>query len=231
MSGKGLTEEAAQGFRNISERIGEFFHLFDLSFFVSGFVLLGALTFLQIRLDIWITFPFQQWLKVVAVIIAIYVSGLVAFAAGRLINGRFWRRSLLERRLSESIRLHDLESGAIKAYLGDGSRPHLWRLYIRMWAEVAHRQPESIAYRHLTRYWVMAATYDGVGFALLIWAAILFSSQFPFFTLPLSPWLANISSGLFIGASLLAFNRGAAYYEYQIEDVIAELASMKSPLL
>lgn len=52
MPEKTATEEVAQGVRSVFDRIGEFFHLFDLSFFVSGFVLLGAFAFLYIKLQL-----------------------------------------------------------------------------------------------------------------------------------------------------------------------------------
>lgn len=228
---KSITQEAAQGLRSVFERIGEFFHLFDLSFFVSGSVLFGAFSFLYIKLQLPRTFPFADWVAVVALILGVYVCGLLAFAAGRLLNGKLFRRRVLHHTLLRAIELHDLDSGPIKAYLGDRSIGRIWRLYIRMWAEVAHRQPTSVAYHHLSRYWVMAATYDGVGFAFFVWAIIVFCSQFAMVPSPLSPWLANIGGALLVGAGILALKRGAAYYEYQVEDVVAELATIKAPLL
>jgi hypothetical protein len=228
---KSTPQEAVQGLRSVFERVGEFFHLFDLSFFVSGSVLFGAFAFLYIKLQLSRAFPFADWVAVAALILGVYVCGLLAFAGGRLLNGKLFRRPVLHYTLLEAIELHDLESGVIKAYLGDRSIRRVWRLYIRMWAEVAHRQPTSVAYHHLSRYWVMAATYDGVGFALFVWAIIVFSSQFAMVPSPLSPWLANIGAVLLVGAGILALKRGAAYYEYQVEDVVAELATIKSPLL
>jgi hypothetical protein len=232
---KTATEEVAQGVRSVFDRIGEFFHLFDLSFFVSGFVLLGAFAFLYIKLQLPRTLPIDGWLKVVGVIIAIYVNGLVAFAAGRLLNGKMFRSPALEEDFMDAINIHDLNSGRISDYIENFKdnelRKRTWRLYIRMWAEIAHREPTSIAYRHLTRYWVMAATYDGVGFALWVWAIVLFLTQFSIFTTPLPQWLANIGAFVLAVAGLLSFIRGAAYYKYQVEDVVAELATIKSKLL
>lgn len=229
--GKSAAQETAQGLRDIFERIGEFFHLFDLSFFVSGFMLFGALSFLYLKLQLSLTFPFPNWVAVVTLIINVYVCGLLAFAGGRLLNGKLFRPRVLHRTLSQAIELHDLNSGAIKTYLGDGSIRRVWRLYIRMWSEVAHRYPTSIAYRLLSRYWVMAATYDGVGVALFVWAIVMFSLQFAIVPIPLSPWFANIAAALLFGGGILALQRGAAYYEYQVEEVVAQLATMKSPLL
>lgn len=230
---KGPVQGAAHGLQTIFERIGEFFHLFDLSFFVSGFVLFGSLVFLYLKLHLPHSFPFPipNWTAVVTVIIGVYVCGLLAFAGGRLLNGKLFRRRVLPRTLLNAIKLHNLDSGAIKAYLGDESIGRVWLLYIRMWAEVAHRQPTSIAYHHLTRYWVMAATYDGVGVALFVWAIVVVASQFTVVPTPLSAGLAYICFGLLGGAGILALHRGAAYYEYQVEEVVAELATIKAPLL
>ena len=59
----------------------------------------------------------------------------------------------------------------------------------------------------------MAATYDGVGFALFVWSIVLITSQFAVVPAPLSPWLANIGAAVVVGAGILALQRGAAYYE------------------
>jgi len=77
----------------------------------------------------------------------------------------------------------------------------------------------------------MAASYDGVALALFIWAIVAFISQFKIVPDPLSPWLSNIGAALLVSAGILSLHRGAAYFKYQVEEVIAELATIKTPLL
>src|SRR5258707_6533979 len=148
---KSLTQDASEGLRSVFERVGEFFHLVDLSFFVSGYVLFGAFVFLYVKLQLPRDISFINWIGVVALFIGVYVCGLMAFAGGRQLNRKLFRRFVLSRTLIEAIELHNLDSDLIHAYLGDRSMSRVSRLYIRMWAEVAHRQPTSIAYHHLTR--------------------------------------------------------------------------------
>lgn len=223
----GPAEEVAQGLRSIFDRIGEFFHLFDLSFVVSGASTFGAAVFLYLRSGYARTLPFPKWSTVAAAIIASYICGLLAFAAGRWLNGRFFRPTLLEERLPKAIALHGLTSEVLSSYLPDPtSRAHVWRLYIRMWADIARHEPRSVTFHHLSRYWVMAATYDGVAFSLLIWAAVLLAATCPFIAPQRLGIPAGLSGAVFaVVFAIVAFKRAADYYEYQIEDVVAAIAA------
>jgi hypothetical protein len=227
------TEEIAQGLRSIFDRIGEFFHLFDLSFLVSGASTFAAAAFFYIRAGYSREFPFAQWVGVCAVIIGSYICGLLAFAAGRWLNGNIFRRTLLERRLPEAINIHALSSQTISSYLGQKpERARVWRLYIRMWSEIAQSQSGSVTFQHLSRYWVMAATYDGVGFSLLLWGCVLLLAGCKFFVQnPLSAGL-SIFGALVAGLlALVAFKRAADYYEYQIEDVGASISAAQQKVV
>lgn len=67
--------EVADALKALLGRLGSFFDLFDLSFFVSGSVAVAA-----IRLWVHLAgkqFPFelQGWLKVLTIILACYVGG------------------------------------------------------------------------------------------------------------------------------------------------------------
>jgi len=86
--------------------------------------------YLKLRLPRALSFP--DWAIIVTVIIGVYVCGLLAFAGGRLLNGKMFRRPVLHHTLIEAVELHDLDSGAIKACLADRSIRRVWRLYIRM---------------------------------------------------------------------------------------------------
>src|SRR5688500_1477710 len=89
--------EVTEGFRTIFERIGEFFHLFDLSFLVSGASTFAALTVFYLRVGGPTVFPFASWVGGLALIIGCYICGLMSFAIGRVINGAAFRRSVLKK--------------------------------------------------------------------------------------------------------------------------------------
>jgi hypothetical protein len=95
--------EAAEGVRSLFSRLGEFFHIFDLSFLVSGATTLGALLFLHYRLGFSADFPFSGWVAGFGLIIASYVCGLVSFSAGRALNTQLFRKRLLSDYLRDAI--------------------------------------------------------------------------------------------------------------------------------
>lgn len=228
---KGVSGDVASGLGSIFVRIGEFFHIFDLSFFVGGASTFGALTFLYLMMGKPRVFPFTAWVGVLALILACYICGLIAFAAGREINGWTFRRYTLHRTLPAALDAHGLSEESIRSYT-TSDKPRLWWLYIRMWSEVAHESSSPVVLQHLMRYWAMAATYDGVAFSFLIWAIVLTALQFQGVAPhPLGRGIGITSLAIALCASLFAFRRGAAYFEYQIEDVVAHFAVSRGPLI
>jgi len=218
---KSPTEEIVSGVRSLFDRIGEFFHIFDLSFFVSGVMTFGALVFVYLRLEYPRDFPFAPWVSVLAIIIACYVCGLIAFAVGRGISGPTFRRNKLEITLPRALDAHDLKDDVINRYRGEKEK-WLWWLYIRMWSDLAHEKSAPLVLHHLMRYWAMAATYDSVAFSFVVWAFALIAMQFDFITAkPIGHGIGTIGALLCLAAAFFAFRRGANYYEYQIEDVVA----------
>ncbi|HVR09632.1 MAG TPA: hypothetical protein VMW75_16420 [Thermoanaerobaculia bacterium] len=229
-------KQVAEGLRSILERIGAFFHIFDLSFFVSGSLTFGALAFLYVMAGAPRKFPFADWVGVIALVVCCYVCGLISFAAGRAVNGRLFRSRTLETRLGEALSKHNVSSPLIDRYLGKAPaaapRGDPWRLYIRMWAEIAHTRPQSAGYNLLSRYWVMAATYDGVAISFVVWAlVVLLLADGAIAQRPFTMLFAAGSAALLCCLALLAFRQGANYYEYQIEDLVAEFAVESEPLL
>ncbi|HEX8693854.1 MAG TPA: hypothetical protein VF746_15640 [Longimicrobium sp.] len=229
--GKTASGEIAAGLGSIFSRIGEFFHIFDLSFFVGGASSFAALSFLYLMMRKPQVFPFSPWVGVLALIVACYICGLIAFAVGREISGRTFRKSTLHRTLPVALAAHGLTEESITSYT-TGDKPRFWWLYIRMWSEVAHEPSSPIVLQHLMRYWAMAATYDGVAFSFLVWAAVLFAVQFRGVApQPIGHGLGITGALLCIGAAFFAFRRGAVYFEYQIEDVVAHFAVSRGHLV
>jgi hypothetical protein len=230
-NGSSLTADVSAGVRSIFDRVGEFFHIFDLSFFVAGASSVGALSFLYVMMQKPRGFPFPAWVGVGALIIACYICGLIAFAIGREVSGRWFRRYTLHRTLPTALAAHGLNEDSIAMYTV-GQSPRLWWLYIRMWSEVAHERSAPIVLQHLMRYWAMAATYDAVAFSFLLWAMVLLAAQSAVVApQPLSSRLAISGAAASIAAAIFAFRRGAAYFEYQIEDVVAHFAVSRGRLI
>ena len=110
--------------------------------------------------------------------------------------------------------------------------PRLWWLYIRMWSEVAHDRSAPLVLQHLMRYWAMAATYDAVAFSFLVWAMVLTAAHFHSVApkpIGLGVTIAGVAACLL--AAFFSFRRGADYYEYQIEDVVAHFAVLRASLI
>ena len=226
-----VASEAAEGVRSLFSRLGEFFHIFDLSFLVSGATTLGALLFLRYRLGFSTDFPFSGWIMGFGFIISSYVCGLVSFSAGRALNSKLFCKRVLSDYLRDALRAQEVQGQLIDRYLqaGEPGGFPLWRLYIRLWQQLAENHPKSVAFHHLSRYWAMAATYDGAAVSLLIWAIAV--APMPFFGKSfLSLWLALFAVAALVAAAVLCLRQGAKYYEFQIEDLAAALAVMRSPV-
>lgn len=221
--------EVGEGLRAVFDRIGEFFHLFDLSFLVSGASTFSALAVLYVRLGAPRVFPFAEWVGVFALIIACYICGLMSFAVGRLLNGRWFRRNALSKSLSAAMVGHQIDSVILQGYRRPQSDP--WHLYTRLWQDAAHRAAGSLTLRHLMRYWAMAATFDGLAFSFFVWGvvAILASTGMAEAPLRLSAGVALFV--VFVLLGVVALWQGAKYYEYQIEDIVASLAATKGALV
>ncbi len=224
------SSEVANGARSILNRVGEFFHIFDLSFLVSGAMTLCALICLSHRLGLSFDFPFSVWVEGLGIIIASYVSGLISFSVGRLLNTNLFRKPVLGKILDPALKQQGV-TGPFIDFFRERDRDSaqqkwlLWRLYMRLWQQLAAKHPHSVAFHHLSRYWAMAATYDGLAISLLVWALVV--APVPSLGATLLPFrIAMLAVPIFVAAALLCLWQGAKYYEFQIEDLVAALAVM-----
>lgn len=219
--------DSTKGLQAIFSRLADFFHIFDLSFFVSGVTSLGAFLFLYYRLEFTGGYPFPSWTGVIAFLIASYSFGLISFTIGRFINEKiFYRKNVLANTLWNAIDDQHLQGRIIDRFRI--SKQHnditIWRLYIRLWQELVDKGTNTLALQHLSRYWAMSATYDGVAASLLAWIIVIL--PLPVFNESLlTPWQIILSSAFFLLASFFCLRQASRYYEYQIEDLVAYLAS------
>jgi hypothetical protein len=225
--------ELAESLRLVFEKIGAFFDIFDLSFFVSGAVGLAALW-------MWITFAglnfdyLGGWLQVVAVLAGSYVTGLVCFASGRWLRHAIFRRKedkATDKAVEDLLHAHGLMKDPGLSHYVDPQNTHrgVGRLYVRMWAEMRKTKELANSLTFINRYWVMAATYDGLGFALILWISVVAMSLFemgPLKDLGCTAGIAALVVLLF--AMLATFREAERVWTYQIEELVAAIAAYRN---
>ncbi|WP_019502885.1 hypothetical protein [Pseudanabaena sp. PCC 6802] len=106
------------------------------------------------------------------------------------------------------------------------------RLYTRLWAEV-RQSPDLIAsYTLLNRYWFMAATYDGLATALIVWLIIVIAWSLGLWGInpKLNPFTGITLCGTLVLLTITCWREAERYKRYQIEELVATLAYQKSKL-
>lgn len=161
-----------QTLQKLFAQIADLFDIFDLSFFVSGAFVVAALSWSAETHGLEI----PQWnTEIMYLLLALisYIAGMLCFALGRLA-----RRALRPRaraagpRLTRIIQQHGLaEHEVVRPYMS-GAAPEA--LMARLWAEVRQGKDVETSLALLRRYWVSAATLDGVSTALVGWAVCLY---------------------------------------------------------
>jgi hypothetical protein len=203
-------------------KVGDFFDIFDLSFFVSGSVCLGALLVgnrLGRLIDLSITGAYEA----VAYLIASYVLGLMCFAGGRLMRPK--NPAIFAARFKAAIEDHGL-AAAYGGYFG-GRAGDADRLYNRLWAEMRQNAALAPSFALVRRYWVMAAAYDGMALALVVWWGVL------------GYWATVSTSSLALRLPLLAVlplavllcrREAGRLAWYQMDELAASIASFEHTL-
>jgi hypothetical protein len=232
-SGGSIAKEAATGLGAVLQRIADFFDIFDLSFIISGAVTGTALCYLAWRAQTPLPPLPQGWSAAVALVVASYVLGMLCFAIGRWFRAP-WRSKIVEGgkhdRLLTILEAHGLSNTKpISTYLNRAGVRGEMRLYVRLWAEVRQCPDLAPSFYLLRRYWVMAATYDGMFVALLVWVIVILAGMLGVGATP-SP---NATLGAFIVVVLLlsavACSREAGrYVEYQMEELVASIAAKRA---
>lgn len=227
-----LDNSLSQGLGSILNGISGFFHIFDLPFFVSGIVISSSVAIFTVNTENYsaLTIPFPEWVSGIIFLVITYVFGLIAFALGRKINDICFRKDTLKagfQRLLESHHLTELET--VKKYSETDSH---WHLYARFWQELVHYKENKIALKHITRYWALAALFDSLATSFLIVALLFVASSCPLILEPLIKYYVSIPLAILsFLISVLCLWQGAKFFEYQIVDLIATIATAKSHLI
>ena len=226
-------KELGEALKAIFDKIGDFFDILDLSFFISGAAGFGAFTF-------WGYLYGMEWPKaltggvgILAVLITCYLFGLFCFALGRLIGkvSRFnMKGENFGKRFCEILTAHGLiEQEPFKGYMARKESNGAWRLYVRLWAEIRQTPALSASMSLIRRYWVMAATYDGLSAAILMWIVVLIAWQFgSSSTPPPGRWIFILNVSLSIIMVVICLREAGRYVEYQMEELVATISSERS---
>ncbi len=239
--------EVAAAVKPLLNKFIDFFDIFDLSFVVAGATFTAALAWDRrtqaLNIPELVEAP---WLRVVALILAAYISGMTCFAVGRLVRTKLTK--LFNRPPPIAVLFdHLLRHGAIQRIdtpqgekqrftVDDKDRiPWLARyvegpgggnpeaLYVRMWAEVRQQERLASSFSLMRRYWVSAATLDGLFVALLTWA---------YFLLPTGDvparvgWVPSLFAG--VGAVFCLWE-ARRYAKYQLEELVATVMHAYDP--
>ena len=105
----------------------------------------------------------------------------------------------------------------------------VWRLYVRLWADIRHSPLAEPSLQLLKRYWVMAATYDGISVAVFVWGVLSFSVWWGFGNITQVPngFLFAMGAILFLLAYACSREAGR-YVKYQVEEMVASMASIRN---
>lgn len=235
----------SDGISGVLQRAGQIFHVFDLSFFASGAATFSAVL-VGSRLAGWaLPSNFPTWLNVVVFVFGSYIAGVASFAVGRQFR-RFSRyRRTLHKTLRPLARSHGLTTDkVVEAYfdidvsaIPEKSRERernavAYRLYSRLWAELRDNYTSSEGYRMLSRYWVMAAMYDGLVLSFLLWSAVAAGVASGRLGLVVDEQraIAAVAAFAFIGLAYVCNREGLRNFEYQVEDICATFAARREPL-
>jgi hypothetical protein len=222
-------EYIVKSLSSIFEKISEFFDLFDLSFFVSGATASSAIFFWMYLAETNLLTGLGNGWQILVVVLAFYISGLVCFAVGRWFRTEIFRQQYqneFDRHFRQVLEIHGLASQEpFKEYLNNATYRGIWRLYTRLWAE-ARQCPTLIpSFSLLKRYWVMAATYDGVAFATFIWIAVFFNWCLGYGLQERLNWQVGVIAILLLAFIAKACMREAGrYVKYQVEELVASIA-------
>lgn len=232
-------EEIGKALKAIFDKLSDFFDIFDLSFIISGIASTVAIILWGVQRDIIQTPEIKTTGEIIFAAIVCYIVGLINFASGRWIRVIFYgikdkkypKRNHDKRSdefLEEIIKAHNLSENIIfKDYLNRNDSRGIWRLYVRLWALIRKDDQFVNSLSLLKRYWVMAATYDGLSTSSLITLLLLIDSTFGIVIskpILISMKLGFITIAITLIIMIVCIREAKRYSDYQKEEIIATIA-------
>jgi hypothetical protein len=221
----------------IGDKLSELLDVFDLSFFMSGALSMGAILMMlpeDMPNPLFATKPEEQLpgTAVFALVLGSYVLGLFCFAVGRPLRGRaLWLYRTLRRKRDRTD--GEIMRDVLTAQGLGGSQPlalafgfdparagdPYTALYTRMWVHVRTYDSLRESFALLKRYWMLSAAYDGIAVAALLWLLPVWLGPFE--------WARVYDGAASAGILLVSFScwhRAQLYKRYQIEELVATVA-------
>lgn len=230
-------KELGEALKLIFSKVGDFFDIFDLSFFVSGIASVSAIYIGLLLEEVNVSRLFTGKIGLIVGILACYVAGLVCFASGRWIRtelaprikqllGSKSMQILFDEHLQTVLKAHGLDQQQLFSdYIEREESRGLWRLYTRLWADVRHSKLAEPSLQLLKRYWVMAATYDGIAVAMMIWGMLVMIISYRINdSHEIAQYLLILGVVLFL-LSFACLREAGRYVNYQVEEIVASIAS------
>jgi hypothetical protein len=228
--------EFAGAISAVLTKAADFVDIFDLSFFVAGAVCLGALAFGNAQAHLVSPAAFGEGYNALMFLVGCYVLGLICFAFGRML--RPGKSSVFAADFKSIVERHGL-GGRYERYLSD--RPgDAMLLYNRFWAIARHSADLQPSFTLLRRYWSMAATYDGVLSALIVWWAVvlywciepaahgpLYLRILPLLVLPVAILICRRESGRLARFQMEELVASIAAYEALPQQKVIEISAAK----
>ena len=211
------------GIQKITERIAEFFTIFDFSFFISGMATFAAICYGLWETDLF--YPFDNTFSNVAgSVVSSYVCGLVSFAGGKYLRGKWIEKKRIDKKtrfmycFTETIKYVKKNQYNETDYKDEF---YCKTYYTEMWMNLRQNEKNKETLAFLNKYWVFQAIYEGLMSSCLVGIAVgiilLIVEGFSWV------YLLVISA---CGLSLcICCNEATRYAETQIKEII--IANLK----
>lgn len=224
-------KELGEALKVIFQKVGDFFDIFDLSFLLSGAVMLGAVLYTLDRGGVGLPAAATGAAAPVLAVVVAYVLGLMSFAFFRMVRSRLpWLRGPARDRfgrvLDTHLEGHDLRAAPLlRRYESSDSNAFL---YTRLWVELRQRTELLESFSLCKRYWVMAATYDGLASASLVWSGVLWARVAGFGKeVTTMGWETAVVAAVLLVLTYVCSREAGRCELYQVAEVVATMAHVR----
>lgn len=226
------------------KKLGDFFDLFDLSFFIAG-----ASSLLALLYGSWTLGLLRQLdtldgsSRVALLVVMVAVWGLLSFAVGPLLNRMIWRRvpgipeaahgglgrdDHLEKALHDHGLLGEDGDELAREHAARGSYP---QLYTRLWVEIRESEEVAASFDQLRRFWILTASYEALATSGLFWSLSLLIGALawsPEAQHGMHPIYALGAAGVSLVLGGAAAHEARRSRDNQVEEVVATYAYLRS---
>ena len=216
----------AESLRDLLKKFIDFFHIFDLSFFISGFATLSVLIFWGINKNLIKSLEFININYNLLYIIGLcYICGLISFSIGR-----FLRKEVYYRVLTPDVKdFCDLEIRGynnflkyhFKKYCNVGSDDSIInKEYVKYWAELRENKNHLNSFELISRYWIKTAIFDGLSFSFLTSIIVILNIKKSIIVYyKFSPIEFDILLFIIFICFITCIRQASVYFKYQIAEV------------